>query len=136
MPIEKRWVVKPQGDSEAVATLGLALTAIALVVRFFERLRRRDVRWRWAIGFGLAGVLRGAIAPLGIMIALPIVVATGILQWPAGIRLLPDQTALSLVGTPGYDVTELPPGAAALVLIAWTILAVSAYGIALARRDA
>lgn len=88
------------------------------------------------IGFGLAGVLRGAIAPLGIMIALPIVVATGILQWPAGIRLLPDQTALSLVGTPGYDVTELPPGAAALVLIAWTILAVSAYGIALARRDA
>ncbi len=48
----------------AVATFGLALTAIALVVRFFERLRRRDVRWRWAVGFGLAGAALQAAAAL------------------------------------------------------------------------
>ena len=34
----------------AVATFGLVLTAIALVVAFFDRLRRRDVKWRWALG--------------------------------------------------------------------------------------
>ncbi|MGO2751395.1 MAG: hypothetical protein ACTIA6_15190 [Pseudoclavibacter sp.] len=88
------------------------------------------------IAFGLAGILRNTIAPLGIMIALPIVVATGILQWPDGIRFLPDQASLSLVGTPGYDVTELPPAIAASVLTAWGLLAVVAYTVALLRRDA
>lgn len=39
----------------AVATFGLVLTAIALVVAFFDRLRRRDVKWRWALAFGLTG---------------------------------------------------------------------------------
>lgn len=86
--------------------------------------------------FGLAGILRSTIAPLGIMIALPIVVATGIIQWPAGIRFLPDQASLSLLGTPGYEVTELPPGIAALVLTAWAVLLVAAYAFALIRRDA
>lgn len=88
------------------------------------------------IAFGLAGLLKNTIAPLAIMIGLPIVVATGILQWPDGIRFLPDQASLSLVGTPGYDVTELPPGIAAGVLLAWAALSVTAYAAALVRRDA
>ena len=88
------------------------------------------------IAFGLAGILRSAIATLGIMIGLPIVIATGILQWPDGIRFLPDQAALSLVGTPGYDVTELPPAIAALTLLAWSIIATAAYASAVIRRDA
>ena len=88
------------------------------------------------IAFGLAGLLKNTIGPLGIMIALPVVVATGILQWPDGIRFLPDQASLSLVGTPGYDVTELPPGIAVLVLLAWAVLAIVVYTIVLLRRDA
>ncbi|MBK8598147.1 MAG: CPBP family intramembrane metalloprotease [Holophagales bacterium] len=39
----------------AVATFGLALTALALVVVFFDRLRRRDVKWRWALAFAMTG---------------------------------------------------------------------------------
>lgn len=88
------------------------------------------------IAFGLAGILNSNIAPLAIMIALPVVVATGILQWPEGIRFLPDQASLSLVGTPGYEVTELPPGVAVLTLLAWAALSVAAYTVALIRRDA
>jgi len=48
----------------AAATFGLLLTAVALVVAFFDRLRRRDVKWRWALGFGLAGTLLQAAASL------------------------------------------------------------------------
>lgn len=88
------------------------------------------------IAFGLAGILKSAIATLGIMIGLPIVIATGILQWPDGIRFLPDQASLSLVGTPGYDVTELPPVVAALTLLVWSSIAIVAYAIAVIRRDA
>lgn len=88
------------------------------------------------IAFGLAGILRSNIAPLAIMIAVPVVVATGILQWPEGIRFLPDQASLSLVGTPGYEVTELPAGIALLALLAWAALSVGAYTVALIRRDA
>ena len=39
----------------AVATFGLVLTAIALVVVFFDRLRRHDVKWKWALAFGITG---------------------------------------------------------------------------------
>lgn len=88
------------------------------------------------IAFGLAGILRSAVAPLGILIALPIVLATGILQWPQGIRFLPDQASLSLLGTPGYEVTELPPGIAVLTLITWAAASVAVYAIAVIRRDA
>lgn len=88
------------------------------------------------IAFGLAGILKSTIAPLSVIIAVPIVVATGILQWADGVRFLPDQASLSLVGTPGYDVTELPPGIAALVLLAWAVLSITAYAVALIHRDA
>ncbi|MEB4613135.1 hypothetical protein [Leucobacter sp. M11] len=88
------------------------------------------------IAFGLAGILRNTVAPLGILIALPIVVATGILQWPEGIQFLPDQASLSLVGTPAYDVTWLPPGVAALTLLGWGMVALTGSAIAVTRRDA
>ncbi len=39
----------------AVATFGLILTALALVLVFFDRLRRRDVKWRWALAFAMTG---------------------------------------------------------------------------------
>ncbi|MCL4809412.1 MAG: CPBP family intramembrane metalloprotease, partial [Thermoanaerobaculia bacterium] len=47
-----------------VATFGLVLTALALVVVFFERLRRRDVKWRWAFAFALTGTALQAAASL------------------------------------------------------------------------
>ncbi len=48
----------------AAATFGLVLTAVALVAAFFGRLRRRDVPWRTAIGFGLAGAALQAASSL------------------------------------------------------------------------
>ena len=48
----------------AVATFGLVLTALALVVAFFERLRRRDVKWRWALAFGVTGTVLQMAASL------------------------------------------------------------------------
>lgn len=47
-----------------VATFGLVLTALALVVVFFERLRRRDVKWRWAFAFALTGTALQVAASL------------------------------------------------------------------------
>ncbi|MGP5364896.1 hypothetical protein ACTXLB_16405 [Brachybacterium tyrofermentans] len=88
------------------------------------------------VAFGLAGILKNTIAPLGIMIALPMVIATGILQWSDGLRFLPDQAALSLVETPQFDVHEIPPGLAATVLAIWSIIAVAAYAFSVIRRDA
>ena len=88
------------------------------------------------IAFGLAGVLRNSAAALGILIATPVVVGTGILQWPRVLRFLPDQAALSLLGTPGYTVTALPAAAAALTLTIWAAVCLAAYAAALIRRDA
>ena len=48
----------------AVATFGLVLTAIALVVVFFDRLRRRDVKWRWALAFAMTGTVLQMAASL------------------------------------------------------------------------
>lgn len=70
------------------------------------------------------------------MIALPVVIATGILQWSDGLRFLPDQAALSLIETPQFDVHEIPPGLAATVLAIWSVVAVSAYAFSVTRRDA
>lgn len=125
----------------------IALVPARLVIAFSDGLGTKGLlidTGRWItvyalmslIVFGLAGLLRSAIAALGIIIALPIILATGILQWPAGVRFLPDQASLSLLGTPGYDVTELRPGTAGLVLIAWAMTSVAVYAFALIRRDA
>lgn len=87
------------------------------------------------IAFGIAGLLRSTIAPLTILVLVPVFVGTGILQWPEGIRFLPDQASMSLLGTPAYEVAELAPGVAALALIAWASLAVGAFAVSLVRRD-
>ncbi len=88
-----------------------------------------------AIAFGLAGLTRNTTTSLTVLILIPILVATGVFQWPQGIKYLPDQAAMSLLGTPAYDVTELPPGPAALVLTGWAVVAIVAYTTALIRRD-
>lgn len=88
-----------------------------------------------AIAFGFAGVARSVVAPISVLVLTPVLIATGVFQWPAGIRLLPDQAGLSLLGTPGYDVTEIPPMTAALVLLAWTLVLNVAYLTTLLRRD-
>lgn len=88
------------------------------------------------VAFGFAGVLKNTVAPLSIMIALPVMVATGIVQWPAGLRFLPDQAALSLVETPQFDVNEIPPVLAAVVLTVWAGAAVAVYTFSAIRSDA
>lgn len=87
------------------------------------------------IAFGLSAVLKSTIAPLSILVVLAIFVNGGFLQWPEGIRFLPDQTAMSLLGTPAFEVTALPPGIAALVLATWAAIATAGYVIALIWRD-
>ncbi len=47
-----------------VATFGLVLTALALVLAFFERLRRRDVKWHWALAFAMTGTVLQIAASL------------------------------------------------------------------------
>lgn len=87
------------------------------------------------IAFGFAGFLRSTIAPLAILIMIPIFVATGVLQWPEGLRFLPDQASMSLLGTPAYDVTELPAQIALFALLCWVLLWMLTYWITLIRRD-
>lgn len=88
------------------------------------------------VAFGLAGLTRNTTTSLAVLILIPILVATGVFQWPQGIKFLPDQAAMSLLGAPAYDVTELPPAIATLVLAGWALLAIVAYTVALLRRDA
>lgn len=100
------------------------------------------VRWAAAyllmslVAFGLAGLTRSTVTPLAILLAIPILIATGVFQWPNGIRFLPDQAAMSMLATPAYEVTELPPVIAAAVILAWAITAISVYTLALVRHDA
>ncbi|MEK4301554.1 hypothetical protein MKY30_19540 [Oceanobacillus sp. FSL W8-0428] len=87
------------------------------------------------IAFSIAGITRSAIVPLSILIMIPIFVATGILQWPDGLRFLPDQASMSLLGTPAYEVTELPPWVAFFTLLAWALVCTIAYWLSFLRRD-
>lgn len=99
------------------------------------------VRWTAAhvllgcVAHGLATLLRSRVAPIGVLALGPLLLATGVLPWPAVIRLLPDQLALSLVGTPGYDVTALHPAVAAALLTAWAAVALAAGAVAVLQRD-
>ncbi|MFG1700605.1 ABC transporter [Nonomuraea sp. NPDC049309] len=87
------------------------------------------------VAYGLAGLLRSTITPLAILVLIPVLIATGVFQVPEIIRLLPDQLSLSLLGTPAYAVTELPPAEAGAALTVWALLLAVAYSLALARRD-
>lgn len=88
------------------------------------------------IGFGLAWSLRSMVASMGLLVALPVLLATGIVQWPEAVRFLPDQASLSLLGTPAYVVTALEPGVAAIVLCAWATLSLCSFAVTLILRDA
>jgi len=50
-----------------VATLGLLLTALAILVVFLERVRRKDVKWRWALAFAGTGAVLQLFASLNEM---------------------------------------------------------------------
>ena len=132
-----------------VATTGvvIALVPARLIIGISDHLGAGAIlldiaRWAAAylfmstIAFGLAGLLRSSAAALGILITTPVVVGTGILQWPRVLRFLPDQAALSLLGTPGYSVTALPAATAALTLTTWAAVCLAAYATALVCRDA
>lgn len=85
--------------------------------------------------FGLAAVLRSTIAPLVILAVTVIGVNAGLVQWPEGVRFLPDQAAMSMIGTPAFEVTELPSAVAAVALGLWALVAICGYAVALIRRD-
>lgn len=87
------------------------------------------------IAFGLAAVARSAIASLSILVVVAIFINAGFLQWPEGLRFLPDQAAMSTLGTPAFEVTELPPAVGAFTLVVWAVVSVCCYVIALIRRD-
>ncbi|GBF74727.1 ABC transporter permease [Paenibacillus sp. 598K] len=88
------------------------------------------------IAYGLAGYWRNAIAPLAILVFIPVVIATGVLmQWPQLLRFLPDQAAMSVLGAPAYEMTRLPVPIALLALTGWAVVCLLAYGLALLRRD-
>ncbi|HSB62779.1 MAG TPA: CPBP family intramembrane glutamic endopeptidase [Thermoanaerobaculia bacterium] len=50
-----------------VATLGLLLTALAVLVVFLERVRRKDVKWKWALAFAGTGAVLQLFASLNEM---------------------------------------------------------------------
>jgi membrane protease YdiL (CAAX protease family) len=50
-----------------VATLGLFLTALAILVVFLERVRRKDVKWKWALSFAGTGAVLQLFASLNEM---------------------------------------------------------------------
>lgn len=87
------------------------------------------------IAFGLAAVARSAIASLSILVVVAIFINAGFLQWSEGLRFLPDQAAMSTLGTPAFEVTELPPAVGAFTLVVWAVVSVCCYVIALIRRD-
>lgn len=148
--------VPRRGSLAAAKFLGLAVVTIpaALIVLFPARLILNDAsvglvpsvldisRWVFVyflmstIAFGLTGSTRSTAASLTVLILIPILIATGVFQWARGIRFLPDQAAMSLLGTPAYDVTELPPVVAAIVLIGWALIAIAVHTALLIHRDA
>ena len=50
-----------------VATLGLLLTALAILVVFLERVRRKDVKWKWALAFAGTGAVLQFLSSLNEM---------------------------------------------------------------------
>lgn len=87
------------------------------------------------IAFGLAAVLRSTVAPLSAFVLVAVFSGGGFVQWPEGIRFLPDQAGMSLLGTPAFEVTEIAPATAALTLTLWAIVFSAAYALSILRRD-
>ncbi|OYO01077.1 hypothetical protein B0O41_3001 [Propionibacteriaceae bacterium ES.041] len=109
-----------RGFAGALADLGLWTLAYTLMA---------------LIAYALTGIIRSSVASLSLLVLIPILIATGILQWPLVVRFLPDQLALSMLSTPGYTVTELPPVIAAVMLTAWALAPSGMNFAMLVRRD-
>ncbi|GIN73395.1 ABC transporter [Bacillus sp. J14TS2] len=124
----------------------VAIIPSRLIIHIFSDVGMSDIlidiaRWTAVyffmsmIAFGIAGIARSTIVPLSILIMIPIFIGTGILQWPEGLRFLPDQAGMSLLGTPAYEVTELPPWIAFFTLLVWGLVCTTAYWLSFLRRD-
>ena len=130
-----------------VVPLSLAVTLPGRFIIYFANngglmeFMQDEVCWTIAyvfmsvIAFGLAGIFKSSVVSLGILVSLPMVVATGVIQWNEGIRFLPDQASLSLLCMPAYDVTEISSATAIFTLSLWSALFVLIYVALFLRRD-
>lgn len=87
------------------------------------------------VAYSLAVLTRSRVAPVAALALIPLLIATGVLPFADIVRLLPDQLALSLVGTPGFDVTALAPAVAAVLLSIWVLTLGVAQAVAFLMRD-
>lgn len=87
------------------------------------------------VAYGLAGLLRSRVSPLAILCLVPLLLATGVIPWPVMVKFLPDQLALNVLGSPGYDVTAMAFVPALGLLATWALALAAAYAAALIRRD-
>ena len=88
------------------------------------------------VAYALAVLLKNRVTPVAILVLIPIMTATGVIPWAAGIRLLPDQLSLSMLGTPGFDVTAVQPHVAVLLLALWSATLLTIQATVLLKRDA
>lgn len=86
--------------------------------------------------FGLATILKSAVASLSLLGTLAIFVNAGFLPWPQGARFLPDQAATNMLGTPANEVTAMSPAAGTVALTLWAIAGVVVFVVTIQRRDA
>ncbi len=86
--------------------------------------------------FGLATILKSAVASLSLLGTLAIFVNAGFLPWPQGARFLPDQAATNMLGTPANEVTAMSPAAGTAALTLWAIAGVVVFVVTIQRRDA
>ncbi|MCC2313308.1 hypothetical protein [Cellulomonas xiejunii] len=88
------------------------------------------------VAYGLTSVVRSATTALGVLAALPVLVATGALPWPRVVRFLPHEAATAVTGVADGGVTALTSGVAVLVLGGWAVLAAAAHTASLLHREA
>lgn len=87
------------------------------------------------VAYSLAVLVRSRVAPVAILALIPLLIATGVFPFANIVRLLPDQLGLSLVGTPGFDVTALTPAVAAVLLSVWVLTLGVTQSLAFLVRD-
>lgn len=88
------------------------------------------------VGLGFAAVARSAVTPLAVLVVLPVLVSPvlgGV--FPALVRLLPHEAALSFLGMPADPALALGRPAGFAVLAGWAVLSVAAAWAFTARRN-
>lgn len=89
------------------------------------------------IAYGFAFIVRTVVAAIAVLVALPIVLSTTLGGlWPNAVRLLPHESALSLLRMPADPATALSPGAGLLTLTVWAAVSVATSWVLVIRRDA